>query len=75
MTILRAQRNGDALVVEEELDRAEGGDRRVDRDVRSGVLLGGQAGRCRASAAPFLTGWLVTELGSFGRAASTVALI
>jgi hypothetical protein len=28
-----------------------------------------------ASAAPFLTGWLVTTLGTFGRAASTVALI
>jgi hypothetical protein len=28
-----------------------------------------------ASASPFLTGWLVTELGGFGRAASTVALI
>jgi cyanate permease len=28
-----------------------------------------------ASTAPFLTGWLVTQLGSFGRAASTVALI
>jgi MFS family permease len=33
------------------------------------------AGRVLASASPFLTGWLVTELGSFGRAASTVALI
>jgi MFS family permease len=33
------------------------------------------AGRVLASAAPFLTGWLVTTLGSFGRAASTVALI
>ena len=33
------------------------------------------AGRVLASAAPFLTGWLVTELGTFGRAASTVALI
>lgn len=33
------------------------------------------AGRVLASSAPFLTGWLVTELGSFGRAASTVALI
>jgi len=33
------------------------------------------AGRVLASASPFLTGWLVTELGSFGRAASTVALV
>jgi MFS family permease len=33
------------------------------------------AGRVLASAAPFLTGWLVMELGSFGKAASTVALI
>ena len=33
------------------------------------------AGRVLASAAPFLTGWLVTTLGTFGRAASTVALI
>ncbi|MEO5864619.1 MAG: MFS transporter, partial [Nitrospiraceae bacterium] len=33
------------------------------------------AGRVLASASPFLTGWLVTELGTFGRAASTVALI
>lgn len=33
------------------------------------------AGRVLASAAPFLTGWLVATLGSFGRAASTVALI
>ena len=33
------------------------------------------AGRVLASASPFLTGWLVTEFGSFGRAASTVALI
>ena len=33
------------------------------------------SGRVLASAAPFLTGWLVTELGTFGRAASTVALI
>ena len=33
------------------------------------------AGRVLASSAPFLTGWLVTTLGSFGRAASTVALI
>ena len=33
------------------------------------------AGRVLASASPFLTGWLVTTLGSFGRAASTVALI
>jgi hypothetical protein len=28
-----------------------------------------------ASASPFLTGWLVTALGTFGRAASTVALV
>ena len=33
------------------------------------------AGRVLASSAPFLTGWLMTTLGSFGRAASTVALI
>jgi MFS family permease len=33
------------------------------------------AGRVLASASPFLTGWLVTTLGTFGRAASTVALI
>ena len=33
------------------------------------------AGRVLASTSPFLTGWLVTTLGSFGRAASTVALI
>lgn len=33
------------------------------------------AGRVLASASPFLTGWLVTSLGTFGRAASTVALI
>lgn len=33
------------------------------------------AGRVLASASPFLTGWLVTMLGTFGRAASTVALI
>src|SRR5262249_56382163 len=33
------------------------------------------AGRILASASPFLTGWLVTTLGSFGRAASTVALL
>jgi MFS family permease len=33
------------------------------------------AGRVLASASPFLTGWLVAQLGSFGRAASTVALI
>ena len=33
------------------------------------------AGRVLASASPFLTGWLVTALGSFGRAASTVAII
>jgi MFS family permease len=33
------------------------------------------AGRILASASPFLTGWMVTTLGTFGRAASTVALI
>lgn len=33
------------------------------------------AGRILASASPFLTGWLVTALGTFGKAASTVALI
>ena len=33
------------------------------------------AGRILASISPFMTGWLVTTLGSFGRAASTVALI
>ncbi len=33
------------------------------------------AGRILASASPFLTGWLVTALGTFGRAASTIALI
>jgi MFS family permease len=33
------------------------------------------AGRVLASVSPFLTGWLVTAFGSFGRAASTVALI
>ncbi len=33
------------------------------------------AGRVLASGGPFLTGWLVMTLGSFGRAASTVALI
>ena len=33
------------------------------------------AGRVLASASPFLTGSLVTTLGTFGRAASTVALI
>lgn len=33
------------------------------------------AGRILASLSPFLTGWLVAELGSFARAASTVALI
>lgn len=33
------------------------------------------AGRVLASAGPFLTGYLVTALGSFGRAASAVALI
>ena len=32
-------------------------------------------GRVLASAAPFLTGWLVTALGGFGRAASAIALI
>ncbi|MBX3235594.1 MAG: MFS transporter [Nitrospiraceae bacterium] len=33
------------------------------------------AGRVLASAAPFITGWLVTALGSFNKAASTIALI
>jgi MFS family permease len=33
------------------------------------------AGRILASASPFMTGWLVTTLGTLGRAASTVALI
>lgn len=33
------------------------------------------AGRILAAASPFITGWLVTTLGTFGRAASTVALI
>ncbi len=33
------------------------------------------AGRLLASVSPFLTGWLVTTLGSFGHAASTMALI
>jgi MFS family permease len=33
------------------------------------------AGRILASISPFLTGWLVTTLGTFGKAASTVALI
>ncbi len=33
------------------------------------------AGRVLASASPLLTGWLVTTLGTFGRAASTVALV
>ena len=33
------------------------------------------AGRVLASGGPFLTGYLVTSLGSFGRAASAVALI
>ena len=33
------------------------------------------AGRLLASVSPFMTGWLVAALGSFGRAASTVALI
>ncbi len=32
-------------------------------------------GRVLASAGPFLTGWLVTVLGGFGRAASAIALI
>jgi hypothetical protein len=33
------------------------------------------AGRILASASPFMTGWLVTTLGTLGRAARTVALI
>jgi MFS family permease len=33
------------------------------------------AGRILAAASPFFTGWLVTTLGTFGRAASTVALV
>lgn len=33
------------------------------------------AGRVLASTSPFLTGWLVSTLGTFGRAASTVALV
>lgn len=33
------------------------------------------AGRVLASTSPFATGWLVTATGSFGKAASTVALI
>jgi MFS family permease len=33
------------------------------------------AGRVLASGGPFLTGYLVTSLGSFGRAASAIALI
>lgn len=33
------------------------------------------AGRILAAASPFMTGWLVTTLGTFGRAASTVALV
>lgn len=33
------------------------------------------AGRIFASASPFMTGWLVTALGTFGKAASTVALV
>ncbi|MBA2252619.1 MAG: MFS transporter [Nitrospirales bacterium] len=33
------------------------------------------AGRMLASAGPFLTGFLVTTLGGFGRAASTIALV
>jgi MFS family permease len=32
-------------------------------------------GRVLASAGPFLTGWLVTALGGFGRAASAIALV
>jgi len=32
-------------------------------------------GRVLASAGPFLTGWLVTALGGFGRAASAIPLI
>jgi cyanate permease len=32
-------------------------------------------GRVLASTGPFLTGFLVAALGSFGRAASTIALI
>jgi MFS family permease len=32
-------------------------------------------GRVLASVGPFLTGWLVTALGGFGRAASAIALI
>jgi len=32
-------------------------------------------GRVLAAAGPFLTGWLVTALGGFGRAASAIALI
>ncbi len=41
----------------------------------TGVGFCFNAGRVLASASPFLTGWLVAQLGSFGRAASTVALI
>jgi MFS family permease len=33
------------------------------------------AGRVLASVSPFLTGWLVTTFGTFGRAASIIALI
>jgi len=33
------------------------------------------AGRVLASAGPFVTGWMVVSLGSFGRAASAVALV
>jgi MFS family permease len=33
------------------------------------------SGRVLASTSPFLTGWLVTTLGTFGRAASTIAVI
>jgi MFS family permease len=33
------------------------------------------AGRILASASPFMTGWLVSTLGTVGRAASTVALV
>lgn len=41
----------------------------------TGAGLCFNAGRILASTGPFLTGFLVTSLGSFGRAASTVALI
>ncbi|MBZ5562999.1 MAG: MFS transporter [Acidobacteriia bacterium] len=33
------------------------------------------AGRILAAAGPFLTGWLVLQLGTFARAASTIALV